>query len=84
MSLVLPRLKLNSMSTSTFELESYIIEHTLTELSWGGALLYIDHHINYKVRKDLKIYKAKELESIFTEILNQNSKNTIMYTSMMC
>ena len=66
------------MPTSTFELEGYIIiEHTPTESSCGGALLYIDHHINYKVRNDLKMYRAKELESIFIEILNQNSKNTI-------
>ena len=71
------RLKLNSMPTNTFELEGYIIEHTPTKSSCGGALLYIDHHINYKVCKDLKMYKAKELESIFNEILNQNSKNNM-------
>ena len=72
------RLKLNSMHTRTFELEGYIIEHTPTEWSCGGALLYTDHHINYKVRNDLKMYKAKELESIFIEILSQNSKSTII------
>ena len=66
------------MRTSTFELEGYIIEHTHTESSYGGVLLYIDHHINYKVCNNLRIYKAKELESIFIEILNQNSKNTII------
>ena len=49
-----------------------------TESSHRGAVLYIDHHINYKVHNNLKMYKAKELESIFTEILNQNSKNTII------
>ena len=68
---------MNSIPTSTFELEGYIIEHTPTESSCGGALLYIDPSIKYKVRNDLKMYRAKELESIFIEILNQNSKNTI-------
>ena len=71
------KLKLNSMPTSTFELEGYIIEHTSTKSSCGGTLLYTDHHINYKVHNNLKMYKTKELESIFIEILNQNSKNTI-------
>ena len=50
---------MNSMPTSTFELEGYIIEHAPTESSCGGALLYIDYHINYKVCNDLKMYKAK-------------------------
>ena len=72
------RLKLNSMPASTFELEGYIIEHTPTESSCGAALLYIDFHINNKVRNDLKMSKAKEPESIFIEKLNQNSKNTII------
>ena len=68
------RLKLNSMPTITFELEGYIIKHTPTESSCGGALLCIDHHINYKVCNNLKMYQAKELESIFIEILNQNQQ----------
>ena len=76
------RLKLNSMPTSLFELEGYIIEHTPNESSCGGALLYIDHYINYKVHNNLKMYKAKELEPIFIEILNRNSKNTILDPSI--
>ena len=66
------------MSNSTFELEGYIIEHALTESSSRGAVLYIDHHINYKVHNNLKMYKAKELESILIEILNQNPKSMII------
>ena len=66
------------MPASTFELEGYIIKHTPTESSCGGALLYIDYHINYKVRNNLKMYKIKEPESIFIKILHQNSKNTII------
>ena len=62
------------MPTSTFELEGYAIEHTPTESTWGCALLYIDNHINYKVCNDLKMYKAKELESIFSQDNNQKQK----------
>ena len=58
------------MPTSTFGLESYIIKHTPTKSSCTVSLLYIDYHSNYKVRKDPKIDKTKELESIFIEILN--------------
>ena len=66
------------MPASRFELEGYILEHKPTESSCRGALLYIDQHINYKVCNNLKMYKIKELESIFIEILHQNSKNTII------
>ena len=72
------------MPTSTFELEGYVTEHIPTESRCGGALLYFDNHINYKLLtitinyNDLKMYKTKELESIFIEILNQTSKSTII------
>ena len=41
-------------------------------------MLYIKNDISYKLRNDLKIYKPKELESIFIEIINKNSKNIIV------
>ena len=72
------RFKFNSMTISTFELEGHVIEHKPIESSCGGSVLYIDKIIKHKVCDDLKIYKAKELELIFIEILNQNSKNTII------
>ena len=34
-------------------------EHTPTEASYGGALLYIENAINCTIRGDLKIYKKK-------------------------
>ena len=43
-----------------------------TELEKGGALLYISSDINYNNHKELNIYEAKELESIFIEIINKN------------
>ena len=45
----------------------YNIEHAPTEFSNRGTVLYIKQGINYKLRKDLQIYKSKELESTFIE-----------------
>ena len=41
-------------------------------------MLYIGNHLNYKIRKDLSIYKAKELESIFIEIIFPKISNIIV------
>ena len=49
----------------------YNIEHTPTESSNSGTLLCIKQGINYKLRKHLQIYKSKELESSFVEVLEQ-------------
>ena len=45
--------------------------HKIGTTAAGGALLYISNHLNYKPRKDLNqnMYKSKELESIFVEIV---------------
>ena len=51
------------------------IKKTPTETSKGGKLLYISEELNYKTCKDLQVYKAKELESIFIEIINKKRKN---------
>ena len=59
-------------------LKNYNIEQTKTESSKGGTLLYISESLNYKKRNDLKIYKTKELESTFVEIINKKGKNTIV------
>ena len=50
-------------------LEGYNFEYTTTESSKGGALICIDNNIRYKVRNDLKIYKSKEIEPTFIEII---------------
>ena len=55
-----------------------MIGSTLTAASCGGALLYINKNINFKLRNDLKIYEYKELESVFIEIINRKGKNTIV------
>ena len=55
-----------------------MIEHTPTESTCGGSLLYISKNLHYKPRPDLLIYKPKLLESIFIEIINPNSANTVI------
>ena len=64
--------------TTDIEIPNYNIEHTPTEASKGGTLLYIsDKHIS-KPRKDLEIYVPKKIESTFVEILVPKGKNIIV------
>ena len=39
--------------------------------------MYVKKDLIYKLRNDLKIFKSKELESIFIEIINSKHKNVI-------
>ena len=71
------RFKFSTQPIVKINLENYCVEYTPTESSNGGTLLYIKNDISYKLRNYLKIYKPKELESIFIEIINKTSKNTI-------
>ena len=61
----------------------YNIEHTPTKSDEGEALLYISKDLNYKSRNDLKLYKDKNLGSLFIVVLSKSDKNTIIdvYTS---
>ena len=56
----------------------YSIEHMPTKPNKGGALLYISKDLNYKRRNNLKLYKDKNLESVFIEVLSKFDKNTII------
>ena len=56
---------------------SILTESTPTAASCGSALLYISKNINFNLRNDLKIYKYKEFESVFIEIISRKGKNTI-------
>ena len=51
---------------------------TPTEATKGGVLIYVKEGINYKPRPDLNIYRSRELESYFLEVVNQNSANSIV------
>ena len=71
------RLKSSTQSIVKINLQNYCVEHTPTESSNDGTLLYIKNDISYKLRNDLKIYKPKKLESLFIEIISKTPKNTI-------
>ena len=57
---------------------NYGYKHYSTEFSAGGTILYIRNHLLYKTRNDLNIYKSGELESTFTEIINQKISNLLV------
>ena len=64
--------------SSPISIEGYSFEHTPTEASCGGALLYVSNKFNYKPRDDLLLYKHSHLESIFIEILFPKKSNIII------
>ena len=72
------RLKKDTTRTTNIDIKGYTFEHTPTETSCGGSLLYIKDTLKYICRKDLQIYKAAELESTFIELLSSSKKNTIV------
>ena len=72
------RIKKKKPTLPNSDLTNYVHEQTLTEASKGGTLLSISEELNYKIRKDLKMYKAKELESTFIEIIKKKRKNLIV------
>lgn len=44
-----------------FQFPNYYIEQTLAEASAGGALLYINNRLSYKLRTHLKICAPSKL-----------------------
>ena len=67
-------IKQNENPIDNINLQNYNTEHCTTEATNGGILLHFKDII-YKLKKDLKIYKSKYLESIFLEVINQSCKN---------
>ena len=65
-------------SITNVDLDGFSYIHTPTESKKGGSLLYINNSVNFKARNDLTIYKPKELESIFIEIINTKQTNLII------
>ena len=60
-------------------LPNYSIENTPTEATAGSALLYINKKHSYKIHPDLTIYKAKNFEPIFIEIIVPKKTSNIIY-----
>ena len=52
-------------------------EFTIAEYNNGGTGISIKKDLNYKLRKDLGIYKSKQFESIFIEVNLNNEKVAI-------
>ena len=72
------RIKRKEKVLSNIEIPNYKVEQCSAESANDGELLYIKNDTTYKVRNDLKMYKSKNLESIFIEIINTNNKNTVV------
>ena len=72
------RIKKYSSSPINLRLNNYLIEHTPTELSAGGTLLYINKRPSYQLRNDLRLYDTGKIESTFTEILCSKSTNVVV------
>ena len=72
------RLKITQETTTNIQLENFNIEHVPTGSAKGRVLLYIKKAINYKLRPDLTIYKKRELDSVFIEIFQEDSKNIVV------
>ena len=67
-------MRLNKAPLYSVTIPGYNFEFTGTECSNGGTAIYIKKGLNYKLRKDLEIYKSKQLESTFIEVNLKNEK----------
>ena len=72
------KLKYDLLPTVPINLSGYVYEHTPTETSFGGALIYISEKLIYKPRNDLLMYKPQFLESVFVEIIFPKKSNIIV------
>ena len=68
----------NIHPTKDINISNYHYYSTPTEASKGGTLIYVSDRLISKPRKDLEIYKPKELESTFIEIVVPRGKNFIV------
>ena len=72
------RIKKDSSSSINLQLSNYSNEHTPTESSAGGTLLYISKRLSYQLRNDLRLYDPEKIASIFIEIIYSKSTNVII------
>ena len=73
-----PGLKKQTIRTTNIDINRYNLEHTSTEASCGGTLLYIKNKLSYISRKDLNIDKKNELKSTFIKTHTSSGKNIIV------
>ena len=67
-------LRTNRTVLSDIDLQDYTYEWTTDAASKGGTLIYIDSKLRYKTQNYLKLYKEREIESTFLEIIEPNKK----------
>ena len=72
------RIKKDSSSPINLQFNNYSTEHTPTESSAGGTLLYINKRLSYQLRNDLRLYDPRKIESTFIEIICSKSTNVIV------
>ena len=68
------RLRTNRTVLSNIDLQDYTYEWTATAASKGGTLIYIDTKLRYTIRNNRKLYKEREKESTFLEIIEHDKK----------
>ena len=56
------RIKKDSSSPINLQLSNYSTEHTPTESSGGGTLLYISKRLSYQLRNGLRLYDPGKVE----------------------
>ena len=71
------KLKKGNPSLINISRPSYNIERTDTESASGGTL-YISKSLNYINRQDLNLYKTKELETTFIEVILPKRKRNLV------
>ena len=69
------RLRKNRKVLSNVDLNDYSFEFTTTKSTKGETLIYIQNDLRYNISKDLNLYRGKELESTFIEIIKPNVRN---------
>ena len=75
------KFKKDNPSLINISLPGYNIEHTDTESTSGGTLLYITESLSFINCQDLNVYKSKELETTFVEvILPKRERNLVVGT----
>ena len=67
-------LRANRTVLPNIDLQDYAYEWTPAAASKGGTFIYIDNKLRYKTRNDLKLYKEREIECTFLQIIEPNSK----------
>ena len=75
------RIPQNNLVTSSCDITTYDIEHTSTELSTTGTVMFTSKDNSYILQKDLQIYSPKELKLIFPEIIIPNKSSSLLGTN---